>query len=109
MWAPSAEQLALLALPQEKGGVFHCVSNWLPPTNSDALEKWATQAVTRHFAPLSAALAPVKTCDKVARHAAHVLVCALLLLYLHTAQTPPAPPTHTHTHMQKSRSALCAY
>jgi hypothetical protein len=76
--------------------------------NSESLEKWATEAVTRHFAPLSAALAPVKTCDKVARHAAHVLVCVLLLIYLNDAQDPP-PSKHTRTHVQKSRSALSAY
>ena len=80
MWAPSAEQLEALALPQERPGVFHRVGGWPPPMNSDEVEKWATETVMRYFAPLSAALAPVKTCDKVARHAAHVLVRVCMLI-----------------------------
>jgi ERCC4-related helicase/uncharacterized membrane protein YgcG len=68
LWAPDPEHLQKPDLAYER------IDDWLPPSNGKFLEQWTCESVGEYLEPLAAALAPIKKCDKVARHAAHVLL-----------------------------------
>jgi len=67
-WAPKSEDL------QQRDMAYIRIDDWMPHPNSAFLEQWACARVGAYLEPLSAALAPIKTSDKVSRHSAHVLL-----------------------------------
>ena len=67
MWAPSTN------LEAERKLEWRRVDGWATPQNRDNLEQWAKDRVHGLLEPLAEALASIKTSNKTANDAAHVL------------------------------------